>query len=110
VSNAGRPTISTHVLDTGSGRPAAGVQVRCLRVFGEVAELVGGGTTDDDGRIPNLLGNQPLVPSVYRLLFDLGEGRFFEQAVLDFRVDDPDRSYHVPLLVAPYGLSSYRGS
>jgi 5-hydroxyisourate hydrolase len=106
----GRPTISTHVLDTGAGRPAAGVQIRCLRVFGEVAELVGGGTTDDDGRIPDLLGGRELVPSVYRLVFDLGEGRFFETATLDFRVDDAGRSYHVPLLVAPYGLSSYRGS
>ena len=106
----GRPTISTHVLDTGAGRPAAGVQIRCLRVFGEVSELVGGGTTDDDGRIPDLLGGRELVASTYRLVFDLGDGGFFESATLDFRVDDPGRSYHVPLLVAPYGLSSYRGS
>jgi 5-hydroxyisourate hydrolase len=106
----GRPTISTHVLDTGAGRPAAGVSIRCLRVAGEVEELVGGGVTDDDGRIPDLLGGRELVASLYRLVFDLGEGRFFESATIDFRVDDPGRSYHVPLLVAPYGLSSYRGS
>jgi 5-hydroxyisourate hydrolase len=105
-----RPTISTHVLDTGTGRPAAGVRIRCLRVDGEVAEIVGGGVTDDDGRIRDLMGSEELVPSVYRLVFDLGEGRFFESAVLDFRVDDARRSYHVPLLVAPYGLTSYRGS
>jgi 5-hydroxyisourate hydrolase len=106
----GRPTISTHVLDTGAGRPAAGVAIRCLRVYGEVSELVGGGTTDDDGRIPDLLGGRELVASTYRLVFDLGDDGFFAAATLDFRVDDAGRSYHVPLLVAPYGLSSYRGS
>lgn len=104
------PTISTHVLDTGAGRPAAGITIRCLRVLGEEAEPVGGGVTDEDGRIPDLLGGRELVPGLYRLVFDLGEGRFFESATLDVRVDDPGRSYHVPLLVAPFGLSSYRGS
>ena len=106
----GRPTISTHVLDTGAGRPASGVRVSCLRVDGAVAEPVGGGVTDDDGRIPDLLGGRELVAGVYRLVFDLEPGGFFEAATLDFRVDDPGRSYHVPLLLAPYGLTSYRGS
>ena len=105
-----RPTISTHVLDTGTGRPAAGVRIGCLRVYGAVAEPVGGGVTNEDGRIADLLGGRELVASVYRLTFDLETGGFFEAATLDFRVDDPGRSYHVPLLVAPYGLSSYRGS
>ena len=106
----GRPTISTHVLDTGAGRPAAGVRISCLRVDGEVAEPVGRGVTNDDGRMGDLLGGRELVASVYRLRFDFEPGGFFESVVLDFRVDDPGRSYHVPLLLAPYGLTSYRGS
>jgi 5-hydroxyisourate hydrolase len=105
-----RPTISTHVLDTGTGRPAAGVRIRCLRVAGDAVDPVGGGTTDDDGRIRDLLDGGALVPGVYRLEFELGPGRFFESAIVDVRIDDAGRSYHVPLLIAPYGLSSYRGS
>jgi 5-hydroxyisourate hydrolase len=106
----GRPTISTHVLDTGAGRPAAGVRISCLSVDAGVAEPVGSGVTNDDGRIADLLGGRELVAGVYRLTFDFEPGGFFEAAVLDFRVDDPGRSYHVPLLLAPYGLTSYRGS
>jgi 5-hydroxyisourate hydrolase len=110
VPNEGRPTISTHVLDTGAGRPAPGLRVRCWRVDGEVAEPVGDATTDDDGRIRDLLDGRALVPGRYRLAFDLGPGRFFEAATVEVRIDDPGRSHHVPLLVAPFGLSSYRGS
>ena len=110
MPNDSRPTISTHVLDPGAGQPAEGVRVRCLRLDGDAAEVVGEGTTNADGRIADLLGGRELVPGLYRLAFELGHGRFFEQATLEVRIDDPGRSYHVPLLVAPFGLSSYRGS
>jgi 5-hydroxyisourate hydrolase len=50
------------------------------------------------------------VPGRYRLAFDLGTGGFFEAATLDVRIEDASRSHHVPLLLAPYGLTSYRGS
>jgi 5-hydroxyisourate hydrolase len=100
-----QPTISTHVLDTESGRPAAGVQVR-LYTAGE--ELVGQGTTDSDGRIRRLLSFE-LTEGDYRIEFEL-DSAFFRRAVLTFRVDDPTRSYHVPLLLAPYSLTTYRGS
>ncbi len=66
--------------------------------------------TDDDGRIRDLLGGVRLVPGVYRLSFDLGSGRFFERVALEVRIDDAGRSHHVPLLLAPYGLTTYRGS
>jgi 5-hydroxyisourate hydrolase len=66
--------------------------------------------TDDDGRIRDLLGGAELAAGRYRLTFELGDGRFFEAATLDIRVDDAGRSYHVPLLLAPYGLTTYRGS
>jgi 5-hydroxyisourate hydrolase len=105
-----RPTISTHVLDTGSGEPAAGVRVNCSLLEGDRVQASGGGVTDEDGRIRDVLEGRSLVPGVYRLSFELGPSRFFESATLDVRIEDASRSYHVPLLVAPYGLSSYRGS
>jgi hydroxyisourate hydrolase len=106
----GRPTISTHVLDTAGGRPAPGIGVRCWRLDGAAAEPMGEGVTDDDGRIRDLLGERELTPGAYRLTFELGSGRFFEAVTLDVRIDDPARSHHVPLLLAPFGLTTYRGS
>jgi hydroxyisourate hydrolase len=106
----GRPTISTHVLDTATGTPAAGVRVRLLRLDGDAAHAAGEGTTDADGRIGDLLGGGTLLAGTYRLAFDLGSGRFFAAVTLDVRVDDAGRSYHVPLLLAPFGITSYRGS
>jgi 5-hydroxyisourate hydrolase len=105
---ADRPTISTHVLDTGLGRPAAGVKVELYRVDGDLETLVGGGTTDDDGRIRDLLFDA-LETATYRLSFEVG-GAFFRAASVTFTVDDAARSYHVPLLMAPYSLATYRGS
>ena len=110
MPNDHRPTISTHVLDTGAGQPAAGVRVRCLRLDGDSVEVAGEGTTNADGLIADLLDGDELVPGLYRLSFELGSGRFFEKATVEVRIDDASRSYHVPLLVAPFGLSSYRGS
>ena len=74
-----RPTISTHVLDTGSGQPAAGVRVICLLLDGDRVQAAGGGVTDDDGRIRDVLGGpRSSSPGVYRLSFELGAARFFE--------------------------------
>ena len=69
-----RPTISTHVLDTGAGRPAAGVRVICLLLEGDRVQAAGGGVTDDDGRIRDVLEGRKLVAGVYRLSFELGPG------------------------------------
>jgi 5-hydroxyisourate hydrolase len=110
VANDGRPTISTHVLDTGAGRPLAGVRVICSLLEGDRVQAAGGGVTNDDGRITDVLEGRDLVPGVYRLSFELGPERFFEAATLDVRIEDAARSYHVPLLIAPFGLTSYRGS
>ncbi len=106
-----RSTISTHVLDTELGRPAVGVPVRLAVILDDGAtKSVGGGITDSDGRIGSLL--EPLVPATYRLTFELHEYRrgFFREVVLEIAIEDTSRSYHVPLLVAPYGITSYRGS
>jgi 5-hydroxyisourate hydrolase len=103
-----QPTISTHVLDTERGRPAAGMTVELFRLDGQDETLVGGGTTDEDGRIHTLLV-EPLERGTYRIAFTV-DGAFFQQASLTFVVDDTARSYHVPLLMAPYSLATYRGS
>lgn len=106
-----RPTISTHVLDTGAGMPRAGVLVRLRRPAGDgSAPIVGEGVTDRDGRIRDLLGGGTLEPGAYRLEFALDPDGFFAGLALDLRVDDATRSHHVPLLLAPFGLTTYRGS
>jgi 5-hydroxyisourate hydrolase len=107
-----RPTISTHVLDTGVGSPAPGIRVRLLRLLHDGAEVAAGeGTTDGDGRVRELLATE-LTAGDYRLVFDLSDRApdFFVGLAVDLRVEDTSRSYHVPLIVAPYGLSTYRGS
>ena len=126
AQNGTGPTISTHVLVTGSGRPAAGVHVTLSKLADDGKALrMTQALTDDDGRVRDLL-ERPLTPGVYRLEFSSaaagptdasgasatgGAGeRFFERVALDFRVDDVSRSYHVPLLLGPFAVSSYRGS
>ncbi len=94
-------SLSTHVLDTAAGRPAAGVRVE-LRRDGEV---VGSGETNEDGRIPEL--GAELEPGAYRLIFH-PPSPFFRRVELEVALEDGH--YHVPLLVSPFGCASYRGS
>ena len=111
-------TVSTHVLDTSRGRPAAGVAVRFLRQQGNNWIEVFGGETNADGRVPSLLpGTASGGPGPYRLTFDVGA--YFEQdgiqsfygvVTIDFIVRDAASHHHVPLLVSPYSYSTYRGS
>ena len=105
-----QPTISTHVLDVGSGRPARGVSVRLTRHVDGQDRACGEASTDDDGRIADLLAGASLEAGDYRISFDVDDGGFFRAASIDFRVADPSRSVHVPLIRAPYSLSTYRGS
>ena len=94
-------SLSTHILDTGAGRPASGVRVELLR--GD--EPVGAGETDGDGRIADLASG--LDPGDYRLVF-YPPSPFFRRVELEIALEDGH--YHVPLLVSPYGCASYRGS
>jgi 5-hydroxyisourate hydrolase len=106
------PTISTHVLDTALGAPRPGVRVRLWRAAGAAGgrlDLVGDALTDADGRISDLLAGAPLEAGTYRIEFSLGDG-FFAGLAADVRIDDATRSHHVPLLLAPFGLTTYRGS
>lgn len=113
-----RPTISTHVLDTEAGRPAAGVHVSLYKLGEDGRPIrLTQALTDDDGRVRDLL-ERPMSPGEYRLEFALagrtaGDGsddRFFRRMSIDLRIDDTTRSYHVPLLLAPYSMTTYRGS
>lgn len=107
----GRPTVSTHVLDVAAGTPRAGVRIRLRRPAGDDSgPIVGEGVTDEDGRIRDLLGDGTLEVGTYRLEFTLDPDGFFGGLALDIRVDDATRSYHVPLLISPFGLTTYRGS
>jgi 5-hydroxyisourate hydrolase len=110
--------ISTHVLDTARGRPAAGIAVRLEQAgpgSGSHYTLVGEGTTDDDGRTGELVPQGArLEAGRYRLRFDtgpyLGDDAFFPQVAIVFAVTRPEEHHHVPLLLSPYGYSTYRGS
>ena len=112
---ASRPTISTHVLDLGSGEPAAGVPVALFRLADDGRPiLMAEAETDGDGRVRALLSDK-LTAGSYQLVFDVeaylgDDAEFFENMAIGFRVDDADRSYHVPLLLSPFGLHTYRGS
>jgi 5-hydroxyisourate hydrolase len=104
--------ITTHVLDTSRGLPAAGIRVGLeVRLPDGSWKLLGKGLTDADGRARNLLPeDSPLTEGVYRLLFDnLPDGLYPEVSVA-FRVRDTTRHYHIPLLLSPYGYTTYRGS
>jgi hydroxyisourate hydrolase len=104
-------TISTHVLDTAKGRPAEGVLVTLyMLVEGGQPIRMTQSLTDADGRVADLVG-RPLQAGDYRLRFDVGNhGPFFRALAVDLRIENINRSYHVPLLLAPYGMSTYRGS
>lgn len=94
-------SLSTHVLDTSTGRPASGVRVELAQERAVVAK----GTTDEDGRIRDLAAD--LAPGRYELMF-WPETPFFHKVELEIEL--VEGHYHVPLLVSPYGCASYRGS
>jgi 5-hydroxyisourate hydrolase len=116
MPNTNRPTISTHVLDTTRGEPAAGVAVTLWRLEGKEHVAQGTRETDADGRIA-ALGDDALTAGAYRLSFEVGAyykkkalTPFLDRVTLDFHVSDTPRHYHIPLLMSPFACSSYRGS
>jgi 5-hydroxyisourate hydrolase len=115
--------LSTHVLDTMHGCPAAGMSVELYITDSAGASLVKRCVLNTDGRNPDgpLLDNAALKKGRYRLVFDvadyyrgrgvpLPEPNFLDRVTLDFGVADPEQHYHVPLLVSPWSYSTYRGS
>jgi 5-hydroxyisourate hydrolase len=111
--------ITTHILDTSLGRPARGVPVTLEIQSGERSwELIGHGKTDADGRLKELLPRgHVLAEGIYRLTFDTASyfssqsvESFYPEVAVVFHVRDVAQHYHVPLLLNPYGYSTYRGS
>jgi 5-hydroxyisourate hydrolase len=107
--------ISTHVLDTSRGSPASGMTVRFLRVLGDERPLIATGQTNADGRIAPILAGE-VEPGEYILVFSAGD-YFRKSGTATFYEDIPVRfviesgvHYHIPLLLAPFGYSTYRGS
>ncbi len=95
--------ISTHVLDIAAGRPASGIKVLLFLDNQQVAS----GTTDHDGRIKTF--GVAMNHGVYRLVFEI-RGAFYPDISISFTVSDSSAHYHIPLLVSPFGYTTYRGS
>ena len=114
-----RPTVTTHVLDTTSGKPGAGIPVVLERKTHTSGwQAIGEGMTNIDGRLTDVLAaTEVFLPGHYRLIFEIGPyflmqniECFFPQVTISFVVKDVQQHYHVPLLVSPFGYSTYRGS
>lgn len=108
--------ITTHILDTALGQPAAGVPVRLDRLEGEWTTLAEG-RTNADGRVADLLEPGRIAPGTYRMYFDTGtywadsgSRGFYPYVEVVFEIVDTEQHYHVPLLLNPFGYSTYRGS
>ncbi len=109
-------SLSTHVLDAVSGRPAAGVRIVVERRDGAGWSVVAERSTDADGRVADLAAQ--LEPGVHRLVFDVEgyytaigqDDYFYPEVVVTFRVSEPAAHLHVPLLLSPFAYSTYRGS
>jgi 5-hydroxyisourate hydrolase len=109
--------ITTHILDTTLGKPARGVPISLERQAGAEWKQVGSGVTDDDGRLKTITPPGPVEPGVFRIHFDTGHyfaatgtKGFYPYVEVVFEIVDGAAHYHVPLLINPWGYSTYRGS
>ena len=109
-------TLSTHVLDTARGIPAAGIGVTLFALHGDARTPIARLVTGSDGRPPRPF-EAKLEPGLYELVFEaagyfaaLGTGGFYDLIPVRFRIDAGETHYHVPLLLAPGGYTTYRGS
>lgn len=114
--------LTTHVLDTARGVPAAGLVVELRRLSADGDSVIARMTTNKDGRTDApILAAGHFAPGTYELVFAAGdylratgqagaEPLFLDRVPLRFGISDPDRHYHVPLLLSPYGYTTYRGS
>ncbi len=109
--------ISTHVLDTAAGRPAAGVSVALERWELDAWLVCATATTDSDGRCQELLASSRVAAGRYRLVFATGDyfardggHTFFPEVAITFEIPHGGVNFHVPLLLSPFGYTTYRGS
>lgn len=117
TQSGAKSPITTHVLDVAIGKPAKGVPISLARLTGRELEEIASGETDADGRHMHLLAPGSLLPGVYRIRFDVAtyfeesqRASFYPYVEIVFTITQTDEHYHVPLLVSPYGYSTYRGS
>src|ERR1700691_4340794 len=108
---------TTHVLDTARGEPAAGMRVVLFQECEGSWKTLGEGRTDANGRCNTLMGDGPAESGTYRLIFYTAAyfeaqsvETFYPEVQVIFEVRDPNAHYHVPLLISPFGYSTYRGS
>jgi len=109
--------ITTHVLDTSIGKPAAEILVQLFRIDGDQPILIGASATDQDGRAREIGTGWELLRGRYRLHFEVAsyfaaqdKPTFYHEVSIDFVIDNAQAHYHVPLLISPFGYSTYRGS
>lgn len=113
-----RSPVTTHILDLARGKPASGIPVAIFRQVGATWTELGRGQTDADGRVENLLAtDHSLAGGSYRILFEtqsyfdrLKVESFYPEVMISFQIRKTDEHYHVPLLISPFGYSTYRGS
>lgn len=118
VAAAAPNPISVHVLDLQSGQPTAGIRVTLEQRNGDGWRALAAGVTNAQGRIPALHPDgKPIVAGDYRIVFETGEhyarqrqDTFFPRIPVEFRVAEPTQHYHIPLLLSPFGYSTYRGN
>ena len=111
-------TLTTHVLDTATGKPAAGMEIRLEAFENDGFRRIGGGTTNADGRVKDFLdAGESLPAGVYRARFETGRyhaaqgvNGFYPYVEVVFEMGAAGQHYHVPLLISPFGFSTYRGS
>ena len=104
-----RSPITTHVLDLVKGKPAAGLAVTLSRKDKQGWKELARGQTNADGRVEDLLeAGSKVDAGVYRLVFETQS--FYPSITIEFQLSDPSQHHHIPLLLSPYGYSTYRGS
>ncbi|HKP63993.1 MAG TPA: hydroxyisourate hydrolase [Polyangiales bacterium] len=109
--------ITSHVLDTALGKPAVGLALRLQRQAADGWQTLAERSTNQDGRAPDLLAPGTLVRGTYRMIFDTGsylratgQAVFYPQVEIVFAIEAETEHYHIPLLLSPFGYTTYRGS
>ncbi|AWM80633.1 hydroxyisourate hydrolase [Gammaproteobacteria bacterium ESL0073] len=109
-------SLSSHILDLSSGKPAQHVEVELYKVVEDVLSLITNQHTDVNGRI-TCFDKAPITTGTYRLVFKINDyfkiqqqACFYPSITVDFLIEDDQQHYHIPLLVSPYGYSTYRGN
>jgi 5-hydroxyisourate hydrolase len=116
--SGGNGWLSTHVLDTANGCPAAGIAIRLFEIDGQDRRMLAEAITNEDGRTDTpLIAKGDLKAGIYEIEFAVGAYfgttggvAFLDKVPIRFGIADPEEHYHIPLLVSPFGFSTYRGS